>query len=143
LRAAARGSFVPPLLDLHRLCVCEACSRHTRRATNMADTKVPPPDLVKDGLEVTASNSSSKDHDPVPREGETEHLPSFEHERALALKFDVRILPCLALMYVISAARNGASRVACWKTARLASEIPGANDYGCVLLTLQVPVQCA
>jgi hypothetical protein len=69
----------------------------------MADTKAPPPDFAKDGLEVTASNSSSKDHnghDPVVREGETEHLPSFEHEQALALKFDVRILPCLALMLV-------------------------------------------
>jgi len=68
----------------------------------MADIKAPPSELIKDGLEVTASNSSSKDHDhdhdPIPREGQTEHLPSFEHEQALALKFDVRILPCLALM---------------------------------------------
>ena len=66
----------------------------------MDDVKAPPPELTKDGLVTTASNSSSRDHDPVPREGTTEHLPSFEHERALALKFDVRILPCLALMYV-------------------------------------------
>jgi hypothetical protein len=66
----------------------------------MADTNV-----TKDDLKVTASNTSSRDHDidPVPREGQTEHLPSFEHEQALTLKFDVRILPCLALMYLFNA----------------------------------------
>jgi hypothetical protein len=73
----------------------------------MADSKNPPSDLVKDGLEVTASKSSSGDHDPVPREGQTEHLPSFEHEQALALKFDLRILPCLAVMYLFNALDKG------------------------------------
>lgn len=73
----------------------------------MADIKTPPGDIVKDGLEVTASNSSSREHDPVPREGQTEHLPSFEHERALALKFDLRILPCLAAMYLFNALDKG------------------------------------
>jgi hypothetical protein len=66
----------------------------------MADTTV-----TKEDLKVTASDTSSKDHDadPVPRQGETQHLPSFEHERALALKFDFRILPCLAFMYLFNA----------------------------------------
>lgn len=72
----------------------------------MTDSKTTPGDMVKDGLEVTASNSSA-DHDPVPREGQTEHLPSFEHEQALALKFDLRILPCLAVMYLFNALDKG------------------------------------
>ncbi|KAF1971945.1 MFS general substrate transporter [Bimuria novae-zelandiae CBS 107.79] len=73
----------------------------------MADYKATEPELAKNGLEVTASNSSSDGHNPVPREGQTEHLPSFEHEKRLALKFDVRILPMLALMYLFNALDKG------------------------------------
>lgn len=76
----------------------------------MATIKGTDPELAKNGLEVTASNSSSKDNDahaPVVREGETEHLPSFEHEKRLALKLDLRILPVLALMYLFNALDKG------------------------------------
>lgn len=62
------------------------------------------PELAKSDLEVVSSNASSKDATaPVPREGETEHLPNFEHEKALCWKFDLRMLPMLALMYLFSA----------------------------------------
>lgn len=67
----------------------------------------PNPELAKDGLHITASNSSSSGHNPIPIEGETEHLPTFEHEKRLALKFDVRILPMLALMYLFNALDKG------------------------------------
>lgn len=74
----------------------------------MADTtKTTEPELVKNNLKVTASNSSSDGHNPVPLEGQTEHLPTFEHEKRLALKFDFRILPMLALMYLFNALDKG------------------------------------
>ncbi|KAJ4304701.1 hypothetical protein N0V90_000228 [Kalmusia sp. IMI 367209] len=73
----------------------------------MATTKGTEPELTKDGLEVTASHSSSDGHNPVPIEGQTEHLPTFEHEKRLALKFDIRILPMLALMYLFNALDKG------------------------------------
>lgn len=66
------------------------------------------PELAKDGLEVTASLSSSKDAGkPVPVEGTTQHLPNFEHEKALTWKFDLRILPMLAIMYLFNALDKG------------------------------------
>ncbi|CAN9480491.1 unnamed protein product [Alternaria alternata] len=66
------------------------------------------PELAKDGLEVTASLSSSKDANaPVPVEGTTEHLPTYEHEKALTWKFDLRILPMLAVMYLFNALDKG------------------------------------
>jgi len=62
------------------------------------------PELAKNDLEAVSSTSSSKDAAaPIAREGETEHLPSFEHEKALCWKFDLRMLPMLALMYLFSA----------------------------------------
>jgi hypothetical protein len=63
------------------------------------------PELAKNDLEVTSSVSSSSKHAaaPVPREGETVHLPNFEHEKALCWKFDLRMLPMLALMYLFNA----------------------------------------
>jgi hypothetical protein len=67
----------------------------------MADMK--DPELAKNDLEVVSSTTSSKDAAaPIPREGETEHLPNFEHEKALCWKFDLRMLPMLALMYLFS-----------------------------------------
>jgi hypothetical protein len=66
------------------------------------------PELAKDGLEVTASLSSSKDAGaPVPIEGTTQHLPTHEHEKALTWKFDLRILPMLAVMYLFNALDKG------------------------------------
>ncbi|CAI6333095.1 unnamed protein product [Periconia digitata] len=65
------------------------------------------PEMAKDGLEVTASHSSSRDHGPAVREGTTDHLPSFEHEKRLALKMDLRLLPVLAVMYLFNALDKG------------------------------------
>ncbi|KAH8722503.1 major facilitator superfamily domain-containing protein [Phaeosphaeriaceae sp. PMI808] len=66
------------------------------------------PELAKHDLEITASADSTKDSaGPVPREGETEHLPNFEHERALCWKFDFRMLPMLAIMYLFNALDKG------------------------------------
>lgn len=62
---------------------------------------------TKHGLEVTHSKSSSDGNSPVPIEGQTEHLPTFEHEKRLALKFDIRILPMLAVMYLFNALDKG------------------------------------
>lgn len=67
------------------------------------------PELSKNPLEVSASQSSkvSDPNEPTVLEGHNEHLPTFEHERALALKFDVRILPMIALMYLFNALDKG------------------------------------
>ncbi|KAL1600810.1 hypothetical protein SLS60_007198 [Paraconiothyrium brasiliense] len=62
---------------------------------------------AKNGLEVTASKSSSDGNNPIPIEGQTEHLPTFEHEKRLAWKFDIRILPMLAVMYLFNALDKG------------------------------------
>nr|VWP00286.1 UDP-glucose:Glycoprotein Glucosyltransferase [Ganoderma boninense] len=43
---------------------------------------------------------------PAPEERQ-DHLPTFEHEQRLVLKFDVRILPVLALMYLANALDKG------------------------------------
>lgn len=53
------------------------------------------PELAKHDLKVTSSTSSG-DAAPIPIEGETQHLPTYEHERALTWKFDLRMLPMLA-----------------------------------------------
>jgi hypothetical protein len=49
------------------------------------------------------STPSSSLH-PVPSalvgDAESHHLPTYEHEKALVLKFDLRILPVLAFMYL-------------------------------------------
>ncbi|XP_014560666.1 hypothetical protein COCVIDRAFT_34310 [Bipolaris victoriae FI3] len=64
------------------------------------------PELAKgDGLKVTASASSSKH--PVPVEGTTQHLPTYENEKALTWKFDIRVLPMLAIMYLFNALDKG------------------------------------
>jgi MFS family permease len=71
-------------------------------------TDIKDPELAKNDLEVVSSTTSSKDvAAPVPREGETEHLPNFEHEKALCWKFDLRMLPMLALMYLFNALDKG------------------------------------
>jgi MFS family permease len=62
--------------------------------------------LAKNDLEETSSISSCKNAGaPVPREGETVHLPNFEH--ALCWKFDLRMLPMLAVMYLFNALDKG------------------------------------
>ena len=42
-----------------------------------------------------------------PQDVPESHLPTFEHEKRLVLKFDVRILPILALMYLANALDKG------------------------------------
>jgi hypothetical protein len=55
--------------------------------------------LSKDPEIGKATSVSSNDATaPVPIEGETQHLPTFENEKALLWKFDLRILPMLAIM---------------------------------------------
>lgn len=105
----------------------------------MATTKGPDPELTKDGLAVTASTSSSKDvHDPIPLEGQTEHLPSFEHEKALALKFDIRILPMLAVMYLFNALDKGNLGNA--KTDNMDKDLGfKGNQYNIMLSIFYVP----
>ncbi|KAF2264891.1 MFS general substrate transporter [Lojkania enalia] len=69
---------------------------------------LPDPEIAKNDLKVTASNSSSKDApELVPVEGHAQHLPTYEHEKALCWKFDMRILPMLALMYLCNALDKG------------------------------------
>lgn len=65
------------------------------------------PEIVKNDLHVSASKSSSKDVEPTVIEGQTEHLPTFEHEKRLCWKFDLRILPTLAIMYLFNALDKG------------------------------------
>lgn len=64
------------------------------------------PELAKTDLKVTHTGSSGEAA-PVPIEGETQHLPNFEHERALTWKFDLRMLPMLAVMYLFNALDKG------------------------------------
>jgi MFS family permease len=73
----------------------------------MANTTEPEPEFAKNDLHVSASNQSSKDIEPHVLEGHTEHLPTYEHEKALCWKFDIRILPMLALMYLCNALDKG------------------------------------
>ncbi|KAF2020598.1 MFS general substrate transporter [Aaosphaeria arxii CBS 175.79] len=65
------------------------------------------PEFSKNDLAVSASKSSSKDLEPTVLEGDTQHLPSFEHEKRLCWKFDIRILPTLAVMYLFNALDKG------------------------------------
>lgn len=64
---------------------------NVRTATDMSAKQ--DPELAKNDLHVTNSASSAS----IPVEGETHHLPTFEHERALTWKFDLRMLPMLAV----------------------------------------------
>lgn len=61
-----------------------------------AASKAPAGDLK------TAESDSSLQpvQSAVVGEAETHHLPTYEHEKRLALKFDLRILPVIAFMYL-------------------------------------------
>ncbi|KAF2502581.1 MFS general substrate transporter [Lophium mytilinum] len=63
------------------------------------------PEIAKEGIKVSSTQSSLKDATGVS--GEVHHLPTYEHEKALVLKFDLRILPMLALMYLCNALDKG------------------------------------
>lgn len=64
-------------------------------------------ELAKEGVKIRASDSSDNADSPVPIEGTTYHLPSYEHEAALTWKFDLRILPMLAISYLFNALDKG------------------------------------
>jgi hypothetical protein len=64
------------------------------------------PELAKSDLKTTCS-ASSAEAAPIPIEGETHHLPTYEHEKALTWKFDLRMLPILAVMYLFNALDKG------------------------------------
>ncbi|ORY12509.1 major facilitator superfamily domain-containing protein [Clohesyomyces aquaticus] len=92
----------------------------------------------KSDLHVTASNSSSKDAPPAAIEGQVEHLPTFEHEKALVWKFDLRILPMLALMYLCNALDKGNLGNA--KTNGLEKDLHfKKTDYNLILSIFYVP----
>ena len=68
---------------------------------------------VRDSVQSAAPHAHTHDGDhadadPKAAGAETDAgLPTFERERALVLKFDVRILPILALMYLANALDKG------------------------------------
>ena len=65
-------------------------------------------------------------------------LPTFAHEKALVLKFDVRILPILALMYLANALDKGNLGNA--KTDGMEADLHfRANDYNVILSVFFVP----
>lgn len=75
----------------------------------MSDLPTKDPELGTQDLKAVPSSTSSSPSPVVTvREGETlHHLPSFEHEKRLCLKFDLRILPVLAAMYFFNALDKG------------------------------------
>ena len=78
-------------------------------------------------------------HDAAPERGLAPHaLPTFERERALVLKFDIRILPILALMYLANALDKG--NIGNAKTNGLEEDLHfRPNDYNVILSVFFVP----
>ncbi|KAF1843034.1 MFS general substrate transporter [Cucurbitaria berberidis CBS 394.84] len=97
------------------------------------------PELAKNDLEITSSLSSSKHAGaPVPREGTTQHLPNYEHEKALTWKFDLRILPMLAIMYFSNALDKG--NIGNAKTDHMDKDLGFVgNQYNTMLSIFYVP----
>lgn len=93
------------------------------------------PEIVKDDLHVSFARSSLED---APLAGEVQHLPTYEHEKALVLKFDLRILPMLALMYLCNALDKGNLGNA--KTDGLEKDLHfKSNQYNLILSIFYVP----
>ncbi|KAF2837727.1 MFS general substrate transporter [Patellaria atrata CBS 101060] len=66
-------------------------------------------DITKGGVE-DASLKSSLSNTPSPETGfvaSGNYIPTYEHEKRLVLKFDLRILPVLAFMYLCNALDKG------------------------------------
>jgi len=61
-------------------------------------------EYTKHGVAIRASDASDN---TVPIEGTTYHLPTYEHETVLTWKFDLRILPMLAMSYLFNALDKG------------------------------------
>ena len=104
------------------------------------------PELAKTGLQITESNDtklSNKDipthhHPTVDEHGHVEHLPTYEHEKRLVLKFDMRILPMLAVMYLCNALDKGNLGNA--KTDHMDRDLNfKGNQYNVMLSVFYVP----
>lgn len=96
------------------------------------------PEIAKDGLHVSTSNSSSDQDSPSALESHVQHLPTYEHEKALVLKFDLRILPMLALMYLCNALDKGNLGNA--KTDHMDKDLHfHGNQYNLMLSIFYVP----
>ena len=94
-----------------------------------SDLKTPP-----------SRTSSSLKHSvqEVEVQPEQDHPQTFEHEQRLVLKFDVRILPILALMYLANALDKGNLGNA--KTNGLEKDLHfRENDYNLILSIFFVP----
>jgi hypothetical protein len=103
-----------------------------------ADIEAKGSDLGKNELYVSESQGSSARDEPVVREGTNQHLPSFERERALVWKFDIRILPMLALMYLCNALDKGNLGNA--KTDHMDTDLHfKGNQYNIILSVFYVP----
>ncbi|KAH9929018.1 MFS general substrate transporter [Epithele typhae] len=77
-------------------------------------------------------------HRASPSVPQASTLPSFDHERALVLKFDIRILPILAVMYLANALDKGNLGNA--KTNGLEADLHfHSNDYNIILSVFFVP----
>jgi MFS family permease len=86
-----------------------------------------------------ATSVSSHDASaPVPVEGETRHLPTYENERALLWKLDLRILPMLAIMYLFNALDKGNLGNA--KTDHMDTDLGFVgNQYNIMLVVFYIP----
>ena len=68
------------------------------------------PEATSRASSLKLKQSVEEIEDPAAKhvqDGPESHLPTFEHEKQLVLKFDVRILPVLALMYLANALDKG------------------------------------
>jgi MFS family permease len=66
------------------------------------------PEIAKETLKTSSTRSSLKHAGLTTTAVEVQHLlPTYEHEKALVLKFDLRILPMLAVMYLCNALDKG------------------------------------
>ncbi|KAF2001767.1 MFS general substrate transporter [Amniculicola lignicola CBS 123094] len=92
-------------------------------------------EFAKNNLEAV---SSTKSTEPRVLEGHTEHLPTYEHEKALCWKFDLRILPMLAIMYLCNALDKGNLGNA--KTDGMDKDLHFKNNqYNIILSVFYVP----
>jgi hypothetical protein len=80
---------------------------HNTTTATMSDSKHPDPELAKEFSLAKSPSSHSASSQPVPIEGTISHLPTFAHEKSLCWKFDLRMLPMLALMYLFNALDKG------------------------------------
>ncbi|KAF2455749.1 major facilitator superfamily domain-containing protein [Lineolata rhizophorae] len=95
----------------------------------------------KEDIKVSDFRASSPEPEAGTSEGQ--HLPTYAHEKALVFRFDFRILPVLAFMYLCNALDKGNLGNA--KTDGLEDDLHFRNgDYNMILSIFYVPyVLCA